>query len=145
MDKRQRRNLLFWLTGLAAAAGVAAALAFSNVPQDSRVSLQELPQEARQTLQLIRRGGPYPYPRDGSTFGNYERRLPEARRGYYSEYTVDTPGSRNRGARRIVVGCERRPPASPPPRGVPGLTHCRDGGEAYYTADHYATFRRIVE
>ena len=145
MDKRQRRNLLFWLTGFAAAASFAAALAFSNVPQDSRVSLQELPQEARKTLQLIRRGGPYPYPRDGSTFGNYERRLPEARRGYYSEYTVDTPGSRNRGARRIVIGCERGSPAGTSPEGVPGLPHCRGGGEAYYTADHYATFRRIVE
>jgi len=145
MSRPYRSKFLYWLPGFVAAAGVAAALAFSNAPRDSQVSVRELPQEARQTLQLIRRGGPYPYSRDGMTFGNYERRLPEARRGHYSEYTVDTPGIRNRGARRIVIGCERQSPASSPPPGIPGLAHCRGGGVAYYTADHYETFRRIVE
>lgn len=134
-----------WAAGFAAMACVSAALALGNVPQAGTIRLQELPPEAHQTLQLIRRDGPYPHQRDGSTFGNHEKRLPAARRGYYSEYTVATPGIRHRGARRIVIGCHRRPPVMPPPSGVPGLAYCRDGGEAYYTADHYNSFRRIVE
>jgi len=88
------------------------------------VALRDLPPEARQTLLLIRQNGPFPYRKDGSTFGNYEKRLPLERRGYYREYTVPTPGARNRGARRIVTG---------------------RSGEAYYTGDHYQTFRRIRE
>ncbi len=107
--------------------------------------MREMPQEARQPLHLIRRGGPYPYSRDGTTLGNYERRLPGARRVHYSEYTVATPGSRNRGAWRIVIGCKRQSPAKSPPPGTPGLAYSRGGGVAYYTADHYETFRRIVE
>jgi ribonuclease T1 len=110
----------------------------------SEIRVAELPHEARETLQLIRRGGPYPHERDGITFGNYEKLLPAAPRGHYREYTVMTPGVRHRGARRIVVGCERQRQASPPP-GPLRLVHCRDGGEFYYTADHYRTFRRIVE
>jgi ribonuclease T1 len=112
--------------------------------QKQEVRVPELPQEARETLQLIQRGGPYLHERDGVTFGNYERLLPAAPRGHYHEYTVMTPGVRHRGARRIVVGCERQRQASPPP-GLLWLAHCRDGGEFYYTADHYRTFRRIVE
>jgi len=114
--------------------------------QEIRVA--ELPQEARETLQLIRRGGPYPHDRDGVTFGNYEKLLPAAPRGHYREYTVMTPGVRHRGARRIVVGCERQraaSPSPPPSSGLLRLAHCRDGGEFYYTADHYRSFRRIVE
>jgi ribonuclease T1 len=120
------------------------ALARGDVPQSGEIRLHELPQEARQTLQLIGRGGPYPHERDGTVFGNFEKHLPEQRRGHYSEYTVTTPGVRHRGARRIVVGCERQRPA-PQPSGLLRLAHCRDGGEFYYTADHYRTFRRIVE
>ncbi|MFF9769565.1 ribonuclease domain-containing protein [Streptomyces sp. NPDC053086] len=82
-----------------------------------------LPAEARRTLTLIDRGGPYPYARDGVVFGNLEGRLPEHRRGYYHEYTVRTPGSRDRGARRIVTG---------------------QGGETYYTDDHYESFRAVL-
>lgn len=108
------------------------------------IRVVDLPQEARETLQLIRRGGPYPHDRDGVTFGNYEKLLPAALRGHYREYTVMTPGVRHRGARRIVVGCERQRAASPSP-GALRLAQCRDGGEFYYTADHYRTFRRIVE
>ena len=108
------------------------------------IRVVDLPQEARESLQLIRRGGPYPHERDGVTFGNYEKLLPGAQHGHYREYTVMTPGVRHRGARRIVVGCERQRAASPPP-GALRLVHCRDGGEFYYTADHYRTFRRIVE
>jgi ribonuclease T1 len=82
-----------------------------------------LPKEARETLALVKRGGPFPYKQDGATFGNFEKRLPIRARGYYHEYTVLTPGARDRGARRIVAG----------------------GGEYYYTDDHYRSFRRIRE
>ncbi|MFI6940044.1 ribonuclease domain-containing protein [Streptomyces sp. NPDC050418] len=83
----------------------------------------ELPAEARQTLRLIDEGGPFPYAKDGATFGNFERILPRQKRGYYREYTVRTPGERDRGARRIVTG---------------------RGGEFYYTDDHYDTFKAVL-
>lgn len=83
-----------------------------------------LPAEARQTLVLIKAGGPFPYPQDGKTFQNREKRLPQREPGYYREYTVKTPGAHDRGARRIVAG---------------------RGGEYYYTDDHYRSFRRIIE
>jgi ribonuclease T1 len=96
------------------------------------VQLATLPPEARATLTLIKRGGPFPVPRkDGSTFGNFEQRLPAQPRGYYHEYTVPTPGSRDRGARRIVAGSGRSGVAT--------------SGEYYYTHDHYRSFRRILE
>lgn len=88
------------------------------------VSEAELPSEARDTLRLIKQGGPFSFPRDGVVFGNYEHRLPQQPRGYYHEYTVKTPGARNRGARRIV---------------------CGKPAECYYSNDHYKTFRRIRE
>jgi ribonuclease T1 len=84
----------------------------------------ELPADARKTLALIRTGGPYRYSQDDQTFGNLERLLPLRDRGYYREYTVPTPGESDRGARRIVTG---------------------DGGEKYYTADHYDSFTFIAE
>ena len=87
-----------------------------------------LPPEAIETLALIQRGGPFPYRKDGTTFQNRERLLPAKPRGYYREYTVPTPGARDRGARRIVSG------------GDP-----RWSGEYYYTRDHYRSFRRIRE
>lgn len=97
------------------------------------VSITALPAEAQQTLNLIRKGGPFPYPhKDGSVFGNFERRLPPKERGYYREYTVPTPGRKDRGARRIIAG-----------RGESGLV--ATSGEYYYTGDHYRTFRRIRE
>ena len=83
-----------------------------------------LPAEARQTLERIKAGGPHPHAQDGRTFHNREKRLPQRSRGYYREYTVKTPGARDRGARRIVAG---------------------RGGELYYTEDHYRSFRRIIE
>lgn len=92
------------------------------------VAIEKLPKEAQQTLASIKKGGPFPYPKDGSVFRNYEGVLPKQKRGYYHEFTVKTPGARNRGARRIVSGGE---PAT--------------SGEYYYTDDHYATFRRIKE
>ena len=88
------------------------------------VPVAELPAEARNTLVLIKKGGPFPYRNDGLTFGNRERRLPQREHGYYREYTVPTPGARDRGARRIVAG---------------------RSAEYYYTDDHYDSFRRIRE
>lgn len=88
------------------------------------VIVAELPTEARATLRLIKRGGPFPFARDGVVFGNRERHLPNQPRDYYHEYTVPTPGVQHRGARRIVCGAV---------------------AECYYTADHYRTFRRIRE
>jgi guanyl-specific ribonuclease Sa len=99
------------------------ATARDNV-REPRISIAALPAEARETLRLIDRGGPFPYRRDGVTFKNLEQRLPSKPRGYYREYTVPTPGSRDRGARRIVTG--DRPPVV-----------------FYYTDDHYRSFRRI--
>jgi len=94
------------------------------------VALATLPEQAQQTYRLILSGGPFPYPRkDGSVFGNRERQLPRHPRGYYLEYTVPTPGSRDRGARRIVCGGNSRT--------APEV--------CYYTQDHYASFRRIVQ
>ena len=88
------------------------------------ISLAELPPQWRATYALIHEGGPFPYDKDGSVFGNRERLLPLKKRGYYREYTVRTPGSRDRGARRIVAGGD--PPS-----------------EWYYTDDHYDSFRRF--
>jgi ribonuclease T1 len=93
----------------------------------AEVALSTLPPEARTTHRLILSGGPFPYDKDGVVFGNRERLLPSKARGFYREYTVKTPGSRDRGARRIV--CGGKPPTQPE--------------VCYYTADHYASFRRI--
>ena len=92
------------------------------------IAAAELPQQGRETYRLIRQGGPFPYSKDGVVFGNRERILPKRQRGYYREYTVETAGVSHRGARRIVCGGEPRSP---------------DG--CYYTSDHYASFRKIVE
>jgi len=88
------------------------------------ILVAQLPPEGRETLQLIKRGGPFPYPRDGVVFGNYERLLPKQSRGYYHEYTVKTPGISHRGPRRIV---------------------CGEVHDCYYTVDHYKSFKRIME
>ena len=88
------------------------------------ITAAELPPEGRATLELIKCGGPFPYRKDGTTFQNREKRLPLRPKGYYKEYTVKTPGRRDRGARRIVAGAR---------------------GEFYYTNDHYRSFRLIRE
>jgi ribonuclease T1 len=87
------------------------------------VAATSLPSEVRQTLALIDSGGPFPYDQDGVVFGNREGLLPEHDDGYYHEYTVPTPGSPDRGARRIITG---------------------SAGELYYTDDHYRSFERIT-
>lgn len=97
------------------------AAAFS---QDIHIRAAGLPAEARATLALIKSGGPLRYDKDGAVFGNREGRLPRHARGYYREYTVRTPGVRDRGSRRIIAG---------------------SAGEFYYTDDHYRTFMRIQE
>lgn len=83
-----------------------------------------LPREAHAVLDAIARGGPYAYRQDGGVFQNRERKLPTQPRGYYREYTVETPGSRDRGARRLVTGGQ--PPV-----------------EYFYSDDHYQSFRRF--
>jgi ribonuclease T1 len=121
------------LTGLllmALGAGVEARESIgTRVDQSAQetIALAELPVQGQRTYGAILNGGPFRYEKDGSVFGNRERLLPRERRGHYREYTVETPGSRDRGARRIVCGGERT---------VPSV--------CWYTADHYASFRRIV-
>lgn len=119
-------------TALALAGGVwpAAAREAPRTGDEAVVALAALPPPARQTHALIVAGGPFPYPhKDASVFGNRERLLPQQPRGYYREYTVRTPGVRHRGARRIVCGGYQ--PTSPE--------------ACFYTADHYASFARIVQ
>jgi ribonuclease T1 len=115
------------VTGLALSTGQPVR-ARTDGPVLPTVELSTLPAEARQTHELILSGGPFPYRKDGSVFGNRERLLPLQGRGWYREYTVKTPGATNRGARRIVCGGTR--PTAPE--------------ACYYTADHYASFRRIA-
>ena len=126
----------FALTSVVLAAAISGPLAqarSSDRPRESStragvIHVAELPREGRMTLELIRQGGPFPHGKDGVVFGNRERVLPRAARGFYREYTVPTPGSRDRGARRIVCGGPSRTPQA-----------------CYYTADHYASFRMILE
>ena len=123
----------FALTSLMAVAllsgGQASVARTTGAPEAlQQIALTELPPQGRDTYRLIRQGGPFPYEKDGTVFGNRERLLPLHPRGYYREYTVRTPRSKDRGARRIVCG---GPPTTPE--------------ACYYTADHYASFRRIVE
>ncbi len=96
----------------------------SKIQGIGTISARDLPPEAKATLKLIKNRGPFPYPKDGTVFNNREGRLPTHMRGYYREYTVKTPGRRDRGARRIIMGGDR---------------------EFYYTDDHYNSFRLIKE
>jgi len=96
-------------------------------PSLESVALTALPREAQTTHRLILAGGPFPYAKDGTVFGNRERILPRQARGYYHEYTVRTPGARNRGARRLV--CGGLPPTRP--------------DVCFYTDDHYSSFKRV--
>ena len=100
-----------------------------EVQVQAKLLAKDLPREGQTTYQLIRKGGPFPYEKDGTVFGNRERLLPRETRGFYREYTVRTPGVRHRGARRIVCGG----PVPTEPKAC------------YYTEDHYACFRLIVD
>lgn len=139
MDKAGRqprwnllRKLGFYAGAFAVVVGSVAAGTAANAkgpaPGLGMVALAALPAEAQQTQRLIHAGGPFPYAKDGVVFGNFERVLPRHERGFYREYTVPTPGSQNRGARRIVCGGHR--PTEP--------------DACFYTADHYASFNRIA-
>lgn len=99
----------------------------TTAPALAEISLSELPVQAQEAYRRVFAGGPFPYGKDGVVFGNRERLLPRKARGFYREYTVKTPGARNRGARRII--CGGQPPTAPE--------------VCYYTADHYASFERI--
>jgi ribonuclease T1 len=120
-DGARRATAALLAVTLLTLGGAAAERAPGAIPE---IAASELPAEARKTIALIRKGGPFPYRRDAEVFGNFEEKLPARARGYYREYTVRTPGAKDRGARRIVAG---------------------RGGELYYTDDHYSSFRRIKE
>jgi ribonuclease T1 len=107
------------VTAVSAPAATPAQASCGDTSGFNVVALSDLPPEATDTVDLIEQGGPYPYPQDGTVFDNRERLLPACSSGYYHEYTVKTPGSSDRGARRIIAG---------------------RGGEYFYTADHYASF-----
>ena len=116
---------LLWVSGLVAREASAPQLdAVTQV-----VAVAALPVQGQQVLQQIHQGGPFRYDKDGTVFGNRERLLPRQARGYYREYTVPTPGLNHRGARRIVCGGNQ--PKAPE--------------ACYYTADHYTSFKRIVQ
>ena len=118
--------------GFVGAAGFAAARDTAPRTTDFPLILaSDLPREGRDALALIRSGGPYPFSKDGSIFSNRERILPRQPRGYYHEFTVKTPHSRDRGARRIICG------------GPAGKQQVPD--VCYYTDDHYASFKKIKE
>ncbi|WP_246002443.1 ribonuclease domain-containing protein [Allorhizocola rhizosphaerae] len=134
MERRTRYLLLATALVAFAVAAIAGFVTFSDSPQAPvaqstpvsglpTVAVGELPSQAHDTLALIDKGGPYPYQKDGSIFGNNEGLLPKRERGYYREFTVPTPGSRDRGARRLVIG---------------------KSGDVYYTADHYESFRQVL-
>ncbi len=125
------KRLLAVLLALILIAAGASAWAGSSAPV-GEISFADLPGGARVVLAHIKAGGPFAYAKDGSVFGNRERLLPPRSRGYYREYTVKTPGARDRGARRIVAGS-----------GDSG--DVRTSGEYYYSDDHYNSFRRIRE
>ncbi|PSM44053.1 ribonuclease N [Streptomyces dioscori] len=104
-------------------ASASAKLAASWAQGMCTVQEARLPTETLRALALVDKGGPFSYAQDGAAFSNFEHRLPHRPRGYYREYTVETPGARDRGARRIVAG---------------------QGGEIYYTDDHYKTFQAVI-
>jgi ribonuclease T1 len=96
------------------------------------IALADLPKQGRETYALILAGGPFPYEKDGTVFGNRERLLPVHKRGFYREYTVKTPYARTRGAKRIVCG------------GIQSGVKPAKPEVCYYTDDHYASFKRIA-
>ena len=124
------RPLLRWGAGVGVAGLLSIAAVQAQAPQPSppAVAAVSLPDEARAVDRAIRLGGPFAFAKDGIVFANRERLLPEQPRGFYREYTVPTPGARDRGGRRIVCGG--------------AVTTAPDA--CYYTADHYSSFHRIT-
>jgi ribonuclease T1 len=122
-----RKTLSIALLALALGWTGASAIAKNNL-QASEIALTDLPKQGQTTYELIKQGGPFPYEKDGVVFGNRERQLAQQKRGYYREYTVKTPASRDRGALRIVCGGLQ--PKTP--------------DACFYTSDHYASFKKIV-
>lgn len=127
--RRAMRKLALALSVFGALLAPVGATARESQPQIGSVAWTALPREAQATGALIRAGGPFPYSKDGAVFANRERLLPPEARGYYREYTVETPGARDRGARRIVCGGVK--PTVP--------------DACFYTGDHYASFIRIAQ
>ena len=126
---RSQASKAFRTWGIAVALGFGSVVAVEARTADAdAVALAQLPEPAQQTYHRVLSGGPFSYQKDGIVFGNRERRLPAKNRGYYREYTVQTPGSADRGPRRIVCGGVK--PVEP--------------DACYYTANHYASFARIV-
>lgn len=125
--KRLKSVLTVLLLGAVFASAGVQARRPAGADTAATIAVAELPRQGEQTYELIRQGGPFAHEKDGVVFGNRERLLPVQKRGYYREYTVTTPASRDRGARRIVCGGQPRTPDT-----------------CYYTADHYASFRKIV-
>ena len=125
----RKLGLAFSATVILAAYAPFTVQAKDSTQELSVVSRAQLPPEAQVTEKLVLSGGPFPHAKDGTTFGNRERLLPAYPRGFYREYTVQTPGSPDRGSRRIVCGGKiaTQPDA------------------CFYTADHYASFKRIVQ
>lgn len=125
----------FLVSSVAALVWGSTSLVMAKAPQpglqdrslETSVAVAALPLQGQQTYRLILQGGPFPYDKDGVVFGNRERQLPAQKRGYYHEYTVKTPGSRDRGARRIVCGGQPKAPDA-----------------CFYSDDHYTSFRKIV-
>jgi len=124
MARFWRLVILFWVFGFGLTSGSVDAFWWGSKPANPEIRVESLPPEAQQTLLLIKRGGPFPFTRDGIPFGNREGLLPARQRNYYREYTVPTPGLNHRGARRIIAG---------------------KAGDYWYTADHYRSFKRIRE
>ena len=127
-----RRTLASVLLALSTVVGLQAIAKGPNAadkPTEATIAAAQLPVQGQQVLTLIYQGGPFKHDKDGTVFGNRERLLPLQARGYYREYTVRTPGVSHRGARRIVCGGKQ----------VTAPDAC------YYTEDHYASFRRIVQ
>ena len=124
----QKLALAITVTVALLCGGQVAARDSSGPASVATIPYQSLPAEARQVERAVRQGGPFRYDKDGMVFGNREKLLPARARGYYREYTVDTPGVHNRGARRIVCGGTQ--PTQPQ--------------ACYYTSDHYTSFSRIV-
>ncbi len=125
---RQSFLLILAASLMIGAVGTVQAKSFWTDDTLTTVSVTELPQQGQKVYALIAQGGPFAHDKDGVVFGNRERLLPQHKRGYYREYTVKTPGLRNRGAKRIVCG---------------GL-QAQSPDVCYYTEDHYSSFRKIV-